>query len=196
MRERLPDLGLGIKGVELQPEEREKHRRSEREHQRASESEREEETCCLRACAVNRHCVIAILRSVVCHRWTLQRNLLGSCVNILGHFHRYQRALLHCCEQSRNLHGQLDSTGRFSFTRKASTLQSGSVILLQLTMEHELTNLSSFNFVFFLLHLPPPCFFCQIWFDSGRAPSPVTNSKCRAVTKTKWIKYGSCQNNI
>ena len=45
---------------------REKHQRSEREHQRASESEREEETCCLRACVVNRDCVIAILRPVVC----------------------------------------------------------------------------------------------------------------------------------
>ena len=41
MPERLPDLGLHIKGVELSPG-RENHRRSEREHQRASESERED----------------------------------------------------------------------------------------------------------------------------------------------------------
>ena len=37
----------------------------EREHQRASESEREE-TCRLRACLVNRDCVIAILN--LCYR--------------------------------------------------------------------------------------------------------------------------------
>ena len=59
MPERLPDLGLGIKGMELQPEE-ERNIRYQRENIRehCMESEREEETCCLRlrACVVNRDC--------------------------------------------------------------------------------------------------------------------------------------------
>ena len=47
MPEKLPDLGLGIKGIAANGGE--KHQRSGREHQRASESVGED-TCCLRAC--------------------------------------------------------------------------------------------------------------------------------------------------
>ena len=61
MHERLPDLGLGIKGIELQPEE--ERNRDQRENIRVTESEREE-TCCLRDGVVNRDCVVAILRFV------------------------------------------------------------------------------------------------------------------------------------
>ena len=59
-------FGTGYKRCGVAARRREKHQRSEREHQRASESEREEETCCLWACVVNRDCVITILRSVGC----------------------------------------------------------------------------------------------------------------------------------
>ena len=59
MPERLPDLGLCIKGVKLQPG-KERNIRDQRENVRVHQRAREE-TCSLRACVVNRDCIIAIL---------------------------------------------------------------------------------------------------------------------------------------
>ena len=66
MPERLPDLGLGIKGVKLQPGKEKNigdRRGIVREHRRTREKRRER---CLRACVVNCDWAVPILRSAVC----------------------------------------------------------------------------------------------------------------------------------
>ena len=89
MPERLPYLGLCIKERGVAARAREKHQTLEREHQKAREKKR---LAVYEACVVNRDCVIAVL-NLVC---SAAESILWDCVNILGYFHRCQRALLHC----------------------------------------------------------------------------------------------------
>ena len=80
---------------------------------------RAEETCRLLACVVNRDCVIAILRSVVCSSTKIAtESTVGLCENT-----RTLSPLSSCATARpwtifRNLRGQLDSTGQWNIRKR------------------------------------------------------------------------------
>ena len=105
MPERLPDLGLSIKGLELQPEEE----RTSEIRERPSESIRERESrrdglstsLCLQPMTVlSPSCHLA---SVVCSSTNIATESMWERVNILEDFLHCLRVLLHCSELFRNL---------------------------------------------------------------------------------------------